>query len=129
MDSTPHSMKTNVTVEPASHSANQSHHHQEMPIDTDEILAAYNQHAHSCNDPSHQHHHHHPHPHASLFDPEEIYGGATTEKVKRKPKKPVATDELRSENIPGHRGDQNLDELLKFINEPSTVQSKKGKKK
>lgn len=79
-------------------------------------------HEHSCNDPSHHHHHH--------FDPEELFASGPTEKPKRKAKKVSTTNPIRSETIPGHRGNQNIDDLVNFINGPSTNTSNtKSKKK
>jgi hypothetical protein len=88
------------------------------------------QHSHTCNDPSH--HHHYP----SYFDQddEQSSAAAKTEMLmKRKAKKQQKQDVTRTELIPGHRGDKNIDDLINFINGPSSGNNnpagKKSKKK
>ena len=93
--------------------------------------AASHQHSHACNDPSH---HHGP----PLFDHDEDYSSALAAKnemlLKHKAKKnSVKQDVLRAESIPGHRGGNNIDDLVQFINGTSsattTTANKKSKKK
>lgn len=84
------------------------------------------EHSHSCNDPSH---HHYP----PFYDFNNDGLGAAAAKTdlltKRKAKKSQKQDVTRAELIPGHRGDSNIDDLLKFINGPSPSTTKKSKKK
>ena len=89
-----------------------------MPDDHDQ-----HGHGHSCNDPSHHHHHH--------FDPDELFGSPLPDKPKRKVKKPAATNanQIRSETIPGHRGHENVDDLVNFINGPATATGKSNSNK
>ncbi|CAF3543290.1 unnamed protein product [Rotaria socialis] len=93
--------------------------------------ASAHQHSHACNDPSH--HHHYP----SFFDEADEHSNAAAAKnemlMKRKAKKNQKQDVTRAESIPGHQGDKNIDDLLNFINGPSSANnntnSKKSKKK
>lgn len=91
--------------------------------------AAAHQHSHSCNDPSH--HHHHP----SFLEQGDEYLAALAAKnemlMKRKAKKTQKQGVTRAENIPGHQGDKNIDDLLNFINGPSkpSQTNKKANKK
>lgn len=84
------------------------------------------QHSHSCNDPSH--HHHYP----SFFDQDDEHLSSTNAKndmlMKRKAKKTQKQDVTRAELIPGHQGDKNIDDLVNFINGPSTANKKSQKK-
>jgi Spy/CpxP family protein refolding chaperone len=88
------------------------------------------QHSHSCNDPSH--HHHHP----IFFDEDNEQSSAAAKNemlMKRKAKKNQKQDVTRAELIPGHQGDKNIDDLVNFINGPSSgnnnAANKKSKKK
>ncbi|UJR38185.1 hypothetical protein I4U23_030859 [Adineta vaga] len=76
------------------------------------------EHSHSCNDPSH---HHHP----SFYDynSEQLAAMAAKNEMlmKRKAKKTQNQGVTRAEMIPGHRGDNSIDDLLNFINGPSTT--------
>lgn len=94
--------------------------------------ASSHQHSHSCNDPSHHHHHYPP-----LFDQEDDYSSTLAAKnemlLKHKAKKNSANQGVtRAELIPGHRGGNNIDDLVNFINGPSSANkttNKKSKKK
>ena len=83
------------------------------------------QHSHSCNDPTHDHNHY--------FDIHDAYSLPTNEKnapaAKRKAKKSKQQSGVLAETIPGNRGDQSVDDLLKFINDPPSTNSGKPKKK
>jgi hypothetical protein len=85
------------------------------------------QHSHTCNDPSH--HHHYP----SFFDQDDDHLSATASKnemlMKRKAKKNQKQDVTRAELIPGHQGDKNIDDLVNFINGPSSANNNAGSKK
>ncbi len=85
------------------------------------------EHSHSCNDPSH--HHHYP----SFFDQdnEQLAGaGAKNEMlIKRKAKKNQKQDVTRAEFIPGHQGARDIDDLVNFINGPSSANNNAGSKK
>jgi hypothetical protein len=84
------------------------------------------QHSHTCNDPSH---HHYP----SFFDQDDDHLSANAAKnemlMKRKAKKNQNQGVTRTELIPGHRGDKNIDDLVDFINGPSTANQNPGNKK
>jgi len=86
------------------------------------------EHSHSCNDPTH--HHNMP---SSYFDPNDLLSSLNTIKtetpVKRKSKKNSKQGVIRAELIPGHRGNENIDDLVNFINSPSPPNDKKQKKK
>lgn len=90
------------------------------------------EHAHTCDDPSH---HHHDHPHPNIFDVNDLFSTLnmptkTETAAKRKPKKNRQQQAVRAETIPGNRGTDNIDDLVKFINGPSTsTEVKKSKKK
>jgi hypothetical protein len=83
-------------------------------------------HEHSCNDPTH----HHDHP--TFFDQNDLLsalaGGKKESPAKRKNKK-KQTGTVLAETIPGNRGNENIDDLVNFINSPSTTNEKKEKKK
>lgn len=85
------------------------------------------QHSHECNDPSH----HHDYP--LFFDQNDEDSSAATAKTRRlmkhKAKKNQNQDVTRSEAIPGHQGDKNIDDLLNFINGPSSANNKTNSKK
>jgi hypothetical protein len=85
------------------------------------------QHSHSCNDPSH--HHHYP----SFFDQDDEHLSSIAAKnemlMKRKAKKNQKQDVTRAELIPGHQGDKNIDDLVNFINGPSSANNNAGSKK
>lgn len=87
----------------------------------------FHEHSHACDDPTHNH------DIPSFFDQNDLFSslaGAKTEApAKRKPKKKPQQGTIRAEAIPGHRGDQNIDDLMSFINGPSTTNDKKQKKK
>ncbi len=89
--------------------------------------ASSHQHSHSCNDPSH--HHHYP----SFFDQDDEQLSSIAAKnemlMKRKVKKNQKQDVTRAELIPGHRGDKNIDDLVNFINGPSSANNNVGNKK
>ena len=85
------------------------------------------QHSHSCNDPSH---HHYP----SFFEEEDAdHLSAIAAKnemlMKRKAKKNQNQGVTRTELIPGHRGDKNIDDLVNFINGSSSENKNPGGKK
>jgi hypothetical protein len=88
--------------------------------------ASSHQHSHACNDPSH---HHYP----SFFDQDDEHLSGTAGKndmlMKRKAKKNQKQDITRAELIPGHRGDKNVDDLVNFINGPSSANNNGGSKK
>ncbi|UJR08133.1 hypothetical protein I4U23_012409 [Adineta vaga] len=93
--------------------------------------ASHHEHSHSCSDPSHHHHHHHDMP--SFFDENDLFSSLAGAKkdmgARRKPKKTAQQAAVRAETIPGHRGDQNIDDLLNFINSPAPANGKKQNKK
>ena len=84
------------------------------------------EHSHSCNDPSH---HHYP----SFFDQDNEQLAAAAAKnemlMKRKAKKNQKQDLTRAELIPGHQGNKNIDDLVNFINGPSSASNNGGSKK
>jgi hypothetical protein len=88
--------------------------------------ASSHQHSHACNDPSH---HHYP----AFFDQDDEHLSGTVGKndmlMKRKAKKNQKQDITRAELIPGHRGDKNVDDLVNFINGPSSANNNSGSKK
>lgn len=45
--------------------------------------------------------------------------------IQRKGKKNQQRTGTRAEFIPGHRGNQSIDDLMNFINQPSTMKKKK----
>jgi hypothetical protein len=89
--------------------------------------SAYHEHSQTCNDPSHNH------DFPSFFDPNDLYSSlAGTKKpvpVKRKSKKNQQQNAVRAESIPGNRGNENIDDLVNFINNTSSTGDKKPKKK
>ena len=91
-----------------------------------DAASAADQQSHSCNDPSHHHHHH-----DDEYDEHLAALAAKNEMLmRRKAKKTQQNKDLtRSENIPGHQGDKNIDDLLNFINGPSTAAPSQSKKK
>lgn len=88
--------------------------------------ASSHQHSHACNDPSH---HHYP----SFFDQDDEHLSSSATKnemlMKRKAKKNQKQDVTRAELIPGHQGDKNIDDLVNFINGPSSANNNAGNKK
>lgn len=91
------------------------------------------EHAHSCDDPSHHHHHDHSQP--NFFNASDLFSSLNTatkneQSTKRKVKKNRQPNTVRAETIPGNRGTENIDDLVKFINGPATaIPEKKSKKK
>jgi hypothetical protein len=95
----------------------------DAPLNDDE-------HAHTCNDPSHHHHHHHHHfNHNDLFESTTTGATSSSGKSKRTTKKTSRPSGIRTETIPGHRGNENIDDLMNFINGPSTSHNKKENKR
>jgi len=90
-------------------------------------FSSFLEHSRTCDDPSH--HHNFP----SFMDQNDLFSSPTTAKneipVKRKSKKNKEQGAIRSELIPGHRGDGNIDDLVNFINSPPATNDKKQKKK
>jgi hypothetical protein len=84
-------------------------------------------HSHTCDDPTH--HHNFP----SFMDQNELFSNFSAPKneipVKRKSKKNKQQGVIRAELIPGNRGEENIDDLVKFINSPASTNDKKQKKK
>ncbi|CAF2053080.1 unnamed protein product [Rotaria magnacalcarata] len=84
-------------------------------------------HSHSCNDPTHNHEK------PLRFDQSDLYSSLTGAKnetsAKRKHKKPKKQTVILAEAIPGNRGNENIDDLVNFINGPSSTNDKKQKKK
>ncbi|CAF0907683.1 unnamed protein product [Adineta ricciae] len=112
--------------------ANNSQTHSAVPTDHPSATttsASQHEHSHSCCD----HSHHHDHDMPSFFDENDIFSSLAGAKkdmaAKRKPKKNQQQGAVRAETIPGHRGDQNIDDLLNFINSPTPASGKKQKKK
>lgn len=89
------------------------------------------EHAHSCDDPTHNH----DHPQPNFFNANDLFSSLnmstkTEQAPKRKAKKNRQSNAVRAETIPGNRGTENIDDLVKFINGPATViNDKKSKKK
>jgi hypothetical protein len=90
-------------------------------------ISEMDQHSHSCNDPTH--HHNMP----SYFDQNDLFSTLTAAKTetpaKRKTKKNPKQGVIRAELIPGNRGNENIDDLVNFINSPSPANDNKQKKK
>jgi hypothetical protein len=85
------------------------------------------EHSQSCNDPTHQHNF------PSYFDQNDLFSTLAAPKTetpaKRKHKKKPKEGIIRAEAIPGHRGNDNIDDLMNFINSPPATNEKKQKKK
>jgi len=108
-----------------------STYNEDQQASTTKSVPIYNassshQHSHTCNDPSH---HHYP----SFFDQDDEHLSSTAAKnemlMKRKAKKNQKQDVTRAELIPGHQGDKNIDDLVNFINGPSSTNNNTGNKK
>ncbi|CAF1108952.1 unnamed protein product [Adineta steineri] len=88
---------------------------------------SFHEHSHECNDPSHNH------DTPSFFDQNDfnsmLAGAQKDISTKRKHKKPQQQNIIRAELIPGHRGEQNIDDLVHFINSPSPPKNDKKQKK
>jgi hypothetical protein len=89
--------------------------------------SSHHEHSQTCTDPSHNH------DFPSFFDQNDLYSSlAGTKKdvqVKRKNKKNQKQTAVRAETIPGNRGNENIDDLVNFINNTSSNSDKKPKKK
>jgi len=87
----------------------------------------FHEHSHSCNDPTHNHNF------PSFVEQNDLLSSLAATKseapVKRKQKKNKQQNTIRAETIPGHRGNESIDDLLNFINGPSSTNDKKQKKK
>ncbi|CAF3294790.1 unnamed protein product [Rotaria sp. Silwood2] len=85
------------------------------------------EHSETCNDPTHHHND------SSFFNPNDLYSSISAVKketpAKRKHKKNEKQTSIRAESIPGHRGNENIDDLVNFINSSSPVNDNKQKKK
>ncbi|CAF1205386.1 unnamed protein product [Rotaria sp. Silwood1] len=81
------------------------------------------EHSETCNDPTHQHNH----PSSmNLNDLISSLSPVKTERsVKKKSKKNGKHTSIRAESIPGHRGNENIDDLVNFINGLSPINNKK----
>ncbi len=90
-------------------------------------VPAFHEHSQSCNDPTH--HHNFP----TFFDQNDLLSSLKTTNnevpVKRKGKKNQKQGTIRAELIPGHRGNENIDDLVNFINSSSPANVKNQKKK
>jgi hypothetical protein len=86
-------------------------------------------HEHSCNDPTH----HHDQP--TFFDQTDLLNALANAGKKESPtkrknkKKQQQHGTVLAETIPGNRGNENIDDLVNFINSPTTTNEKKQKKK
>ena len=89
--------------------------------------SAYPEHSHACDDPSHNH------TYPNFFNQNDEHSAPTNAKngsqVKRKSKKTQQKGAMRTELIPGHRGDQNIDDLVNFINGSSSTNNNTNEKK
>jgi hypothetical protein len=92
-------------------------------------IPSQHEHSDTCDDPTH--HHNFP----TFIDPNDLFSTTTTTvpksetSVKRKNKKNKQQVIMRTELIPGHRGDRDIDELVNFINSPTPIKDKKAKNK
>ena len=94
-------------------------------------------HEHTCNDPSHHHHQHdQDQDQINFLDQMELLNalanaGKKESPVQRKSKKKQNKKDgtVLAETIPGNRGDQNIDDLVNYINGPSKANETKPKKK
>ncbi|CAF0833246.1 unnamed protein product [Didymodactylos carnosus] len=80
---------------------------QEQNTTTVPIYNAHHNHA-SCDDPSHNHFH----------EESSLPSNSSKTKTRRSDRK-KAKDYVRSELLPGHRGSENIDDLVKFIESQS----------
>lgn len=96
------------------------------PVPTEQQNSTAQEHSQSCTDPSH----HHDLP--PFFDPNDLFSSLTAPKTenatKRKGKKKATQGTIRAETIPGNRGNENIDDLVNFINSPATNEKKQKKK-
>ncbi|CAF1157436.1 unnamed protein product [Rotaria sordida] len=85
------------------------------------------EHSHTCNDPTHNHND------PSFFNLNNLYSSTSPVNNaignKRKTKKNKKQTTTSAELIPGHRGSENIDDLVNFINSPLPINDKKQKKK
>ena len=79
-------------------------------------------HSQTCTDPTHNHNF------ADIVNPD-LFSNAGKPSATRKHKKNKQQGGIPAESIPGNRGNENIDDLVKFINSPTPANEKKGKKK